>query len=303
MRFGIAYLLLKLAVLSTAQWDNNSTAPIELAPAPWTLKGTVYSITYVPLSTKLPTKAFAPLERQYASAVEGEYIGILGQIQIIRYTDSPVGPYDELLIVPGFFKYNHTTPSGKVEERKNVRVSRIYVSQKYTCWNGRTNWNIPKHLARFDWAEGTDGKTSVKIYPHDTTGDPSESKPAEKPWFQATFKPSLLPGIPFSTDLYNLVGVDTLLAQPPLPPGNGTYDELPGTNQWAATMPNQVTKSATLGIMDLDQGEGDVEKGQDTNAVGDEYFPNFWPGIPRLNIATKLANATITFSAPEVWTN
>lgn len=148
MRFGIACLLLKLAVLSTAQWDNNSTAPIELAPAPWTLKGTVYSITYIPLSTKLPTKAFAPLERQYASAVEGEYVGILGQIQIIRYTDSPVGPYDELLIVPGFFKYNHTSPSGKLEERKNLRVSRIYVSQKYTNWNGRMSTFItyPSHL-------------------------------------------------------------------------------------------------------------------------------------------------------------
>ena len=137
MRWGAAYLLLQLAVLSTAQWDNNSTAPIELAPAPWTLKGTVYSITFVPSSKNLPKKAFAPLERQYASAIEGEYIGILGQIQIIRYTDSPVGPYDELLIVPGFFKYNYTGPSGETEERKNVRVSRIYVSQKYTCWNGR----------------------------------------------------------------------------------------------------------------------------------------------------------------------
>ena len=139
MRLGIACLLLKLAVLSAAQWDNNSTRPIELAPAPWTLKGTVYSVTFIPTSTDLPTKAFAPLERQYASAVEGEYVGILGQIQIIRYTESPVGPYDELLIVPGFFKYNYISPSGDVEERKNVRVSRIYVSQKYTCWNGRTS--------------------------------------------------------------------------------------------------------------------------------------------------------------------
>lgn len=297
------YLLLQLAVLSTAQWDNNSSAPIELAPAPWTLKGTVYSITFVPLSTDLPTKAFPPLERRYNSAIEGEYIGILGQIQIIRYTDSPVGPYDELLIVPGFFKYNYTDPNGKTEERKNVRVSRIYVSQKYTCWNGRTNWNIPKHLARFDWVEGKNGETSVKIYPHDTTGDPFESKPAEKPWFQATFKPTLPVGLPFSTDLYKLVGVDTLLAQPPLPIGNNTYGELPGTDYWAATVPNQVTKRASLGTMDMDQGDGDVEQGHDTNVVGDEYFPNFWPSLPRINLATKLEDATITFSKPLTWNN
>ena len=139
MRYDVAYLLLSLIALSTAQWDNNSTAPIELAPAPWTLKGTVYSITFIPPSVKLPTKAFPPLERQYASAVEGQYVGILGQIQILRYTDSPVGPYDELIIVPGFFKYNYTDATQRTEERKNVRVSRIYVSQKYTCWNGRTS--------------------------------------------------------------------------------------------------------------------------------------------------------------------
>lgn len=88
-----------------------------------------------------------------------------------------------------------------------------------------------------------------------------------------------------------------------MPFGNSTYDELPGTDNWAATEPNQVTKDASIGIIDLDQGDGDVEKGHDTNAVGDEYFPNFWPGIPRLNIGTKLANATITFSAPKVWTS
>lgn len=151
--------------------------------------------------------------------------------------------------------------------------------------------------------EGENGETSVKIYPHDTTGDPLESKPAEKPWFQATFKPNLLGGLPFSTDLYNLVGVDTLLAQPPLPFGNSTYDELPGTKNWAATIPNQVTKSASVGIIDMAQGDGDVERGHNANAVGDEYFPNFWPGVPRLNIGTKLENATITFSSPTVWTN
>ncbi|CAN9128043.1 unnamed protein product [Alternaria sp. RS040] len=303
MKCGITYLLLKLAVLSAAQWDNHSTAPIELAPAPWTLKGTVYSVTFIPTSVDLPIKAFAPLERQYASAVEGEYVGILGQIQVIRYTESPVGPYDELLIVPGFFKYNYTDSVGVTEERKNVRVSRIYVSQKYTCWNGRTNWNIPKHLAKFDWVEGDNGESSVKIYPYDTTGDDFESKPADKPWFQATFKPSVPVGLPFSTDLYNLLGVDTLLAQPPLPFGNSTYDELPGTDHWAATTPNQKTDSASLEIIDIYQGDGDVEDGRNTNAVGDEYFPNFWPGLPRLNVGTKLENATITFSAPTIWSN
>ncbi|KAI8231006.1 hypothetical protein K4K54_000325 [Colletotrichum sp. SAR 10_86] len=303
MKFSASCLFAVFAGLSAAQWDNNSTAPIELALAPWTLKGTVYSITLVPLSDDLPNKAFPPLERQYASATEGEYLGILGMIQIIRYSESPVGPYDELLIVPGFFKYDHTNAEGEREEKKNVRVSRIYVSQKYTCWNGRTNWNIPKHLARFDWTEKENGETTVKIYPHDTTGDLSESMPAKKPWFKATFKPDLVNGLPFSTDLYKILGVNATLAQPPLPSANSTYGELAGTDHWAATVPGQVTDNASLGVYDLDQEDGDVEEGKNTNAVGDEYFPNFWPGLLRFNAGIKLENATITFSEPEIWSN
>lgn len=80
-------------------------------------------------------KAHAPLERQTLSASDGTFVGGIGMVQIIRYTESPVGPYDELLLVPGFFKYDG--PNG--ETRKNVRITRIYVSQKYTCWNGRTS--------------------------------------------------------------------------------------------------------------------------------------------------------------------
>ncbi|KAK2054360.1 hypothetical protein LY76DRAFT_686692 [Colletotrichum caudatum] len=303
MRCCISFLVATLLGLSFAQWDDSS-APIEPAPAPWTLKGTVYALTFVPPSTDLPTKAFAPLERQFASATEGEFLGVLGMIQLIRYTESPVGPYDELLIVPGFFKYNHTEAASRtVQERKNVRVSRIYVSQKYTCWNGRTNWNIPKHLARFDWTENDGGETSVKVYPYDTTGDPSESKPAEKPWFQATFK-QLSPGVlPFSTDLYKILGVNASLAQPPLPHAETASDELAGTDHWAATVPGQATDHASLGVFDMSQEGGDVDENTGTNAVGDEYFPNFWPGLLRFHPVTKLENATITFSAPEIWKN
>lgn len=61
-------------------------------------------------------------------------MGKIGMIQVLRYTESPVGPYDELLIIPGFFEYEN-----EGEKEEGVRVSRIYVSQKYTCWNGRVS--------------------------------------------------------------------------------------------------------------------------------------------------------------------
>lgn len=94
--------------------------------------------------------------------------------------------------------------------RRGPRVTRIYVSGRDTCYNGRRSkftlispvrknlteividWNIPKHLARFVWTDHADGSTSVQVYPHDTitttTGD--ESSPSPVPFFQ----PHSLPG-------------------------------------------------------------------------------------------------------------
>lgn len=66
-------------------------------------------------------------------------------VQIIRYTESPVGPYDELVLVPGNFEYesNELDAQGKREKKKNLKVSRIYVSQEKTCYNGRkSKWII-----------------------------------------------------------------------------------------------------------------------------------------------------------------
>jgi len=83
-------------------------------------------------SPPLLDHAYAPLEAAspFASAESsGAFKGGLGMMQIVRYHDSPVGAYDELLLVPGYFE----VPGAK---KNMVRVTRIYVSQKDTCWNG-----------------------------------------------------------------------------------------------------------------------------------------------------------------------
>lgn len=64
-------------------------------------------------------------------------------IQIIRYRDSPVGPYDELLVVPGSFDWSRDGPDGRREVGRNPRITRIYVSQKHTCYNGRVSKFVP----------------------------------------------------------------------------------------------------------------------------------------------------------------
>ncbi|KAK8045632.1 hypothetical protein PG993_005656 [Apiospora rasikravindrae] len=283
-------------------WTNNSTKPIELVPAPWALHGTVYSIASILPPSGLPVKAYGPLERASpAYTAAAEYVGLLGMIQIIRYTDSPVGPYDELLMVPGYFKYPHVDDQGRESERLNPSITRIYVSQKYTAKNGRMNWNIPKHLAKFDWTEEEDGSTTVKVYPFDTTGDPTESGPAPLPFFQTTFSP-ILGGLPFSTDLYEWIGINATLAQPPLPANPDTpHGELAGTQQWRAVVPGQASDRSSIGMFDMGQGQGDAVGNTGKNAVGDEVFPNFWPGMPSLTLGLRMENAKISFGEPEIW--
>ncbi|KAK8013848.1 hypothetical protein PG990_007144 [Apiospora arundinis] len=265
-------------------WTNNSTKPIELVPAPWALHGTVYSLaTLLPPAT-LPAKAYGPLERASPAYVgAAEYVGLLGMIQIIRYTDSPVGPYDELLLVPGYFKYPHIDAEGRQTERLNPSITRIYVSQKYTAKNGRLNWNIPKHLAKFDWTESADGSTTVKVYPFDTAGagPTRRASPAPRPCPFPNDLHARPGGLPFSTDL--------------------AHGELAGTDRWRAVVPGQASARSSLGLFDMDQGRGDQVGDTGRNAVGDEFFPNFWPNTPRLTLGLRMDNAKISFGEPEIW--
>ncbi|KAK6842037.1 hypothetical protein PG987_002897 [Apiospora arundinis] len=270
--------------------------PIVPVPAPWKLKGTVYMISFWAQAGKLPDFTYSRLEAasNFANPVlSGEHVGGLSQFQIIRYTESPVGPYDELIVCPGFFNYQ-AEENGQAKTKKNARITRIYVSQKYTCWNGRTNWNIPKHLARFEFNDLPDGSTKVKVYPHDTTDDVAETQASESPFFQATIQPlKWAPSFPLSSDLFKYIGIDASLVQPPLPTGNGSQKELPGTERWSKVVPGQKSRKACLAWVDMSQkGEKEVPRAG---------FENFWPGMGRWQLGLKMEDADIEFGDPIYW--
>jgi hypothetical protein len=136
--------------------------------------------------------------------------------------------------------------------------------------NRRKNadWSIPKHLAKFEWEETPQG-TTVKVYPHDldTESDPSESKPSAKPFFQATFKTMrFVPGFPLSLSLAKWVGLDTRIAHPPLPAGEGSLGELPGTGRWCRMEPRMAARRAHIGWMDMQQ-QDEVDRAEDVGGA------------------------------------
>ncbi|KAK7970620.1 hypothetical protein PG996_000951 [Apiospora saccharicola] len=270
--------------------------PIVPVPAPWKLKGTVYMVTFWAKGGKLPDFTYSPLEAASAfsdPAQSGEHKGGLSQFQIIRYAESPVGPYDELIVCPGFFTY-HEMEDGQIKKKSAPRITRIYVSQKYTCWNGRKNWNIPKHLARFEFKDLPDGSTTVKVYPHDTDDDVAETYASEIPFFQAKIRSlQWAPSFPLSSNLLKYIGIDISLVQPPLPTGDGSQKELPGTDHWTKVVPGQKTKNACLTWVDMWQGS-------ETITTRDGY-ENFWPGLGRWQLGLKMEDADIEFGEPIHW--
>ncbi|KAM0214834.1 hypothetical protein ACHAQI_003316 [Fusarium lateritium] len=278
---------------------------IPLVPPPWTLKGDIYAFVFwtsrAQVKDGLPGMAYSPLEGQSSFATDTKALGGLSMFQVIRYTDSPVGPYDELLFAPGSFGYERDDESGRRVREKGVKITRIYVSQRDTCYNGRKNWNVPKHLAKFAWTSNSDGSTTVKVYPHDTVHSPRDSASSEStspdltPFFQATFKPvRYTPSFTFRTSWLNYLGYKTTLVFPPLPEGSGSQGELVGTDHWCYVVPEQSSSKCMLGWFDIEQHRD--EDGKPTGA-----FENFWPGLSKWQMGIKMEDSIIEFGHPETW--
>ncbi|UJR22931.1 hypothetical protein I4U23_025958 [Adineta vaga] len=125
---------------------ENNTNKIKDAPAPWTLTGSVSYLFYH--KSRIAQDSF----NENPDPIRSPFRGGFGGIILVRYTNSPVGPYDELILVPGCYQFG---------DRTYNRISQIYVSSLDSVINGRRNWNVPKKLAIFRW---NDDSTYAKIY-------------------------------------------------------------------------------------------------------------------------------------------
>lgn len=119
-------------------------ADIKKVPAPWKCTADVYAAYFFSsakskAAAEIDTIAYSPLEKEspFASPEAGRFAGGVGSFMLVRYTDSPVGTYDELVIIPGAYAYQVQDKKGKWVEKKSPRITRIYVSQKHTMYNGR----------------------------------------------------------------------------------------------------------------------------------------------------------------------
>jgi hypothetical protein len=120
----------------------------QIVPAPWQLKGTGYMFLYNFPKNWAEKANFLPVEQR------GEFKGGLGTLMLVDYESSDVGPYRELLFIPGKFSWLHY---------RNYAISRIWVSSESSVVSGRKNWGIPKNLAHFRIKASSERRQSWEV--------------------------------------------------------------------------------------------------------------------------------------------
>lgn len=159
-------------------------APTLQAPAPWSLTGHGLVLLYRFPPDFIKEYGFLAAYQRRA------YRGWLGAVMFNYYQTSHVGPYFELLFIPGLFRFRG---------RLAFSVSKIYVSSYDSVWNARRNWAIPKELADFKVTPMPDGSHLVQVSQQDQV------------FFRVQYKPWGWP-FPFTT---RLVPLNRLVQQAP----------------------------------------------------------------------------------------
>ncbi|KAF3939678.1 hypothetical protein ABW19_dt0205616 [Dactylella cylindrospora] len=217
---------------------------ITTAPPPWECHGHAWWFIAWPMTSK-PIYPGSCHPADFHDGVNDNFHSFLGMIQVVRYTSTPVGPYDEILYIPGHFSTPHSTSP-------RYRITNIYVSKPESVYNGRHNWNIPKHLAvfNFDTSETT-GQTTITV---------AHPESPESPFFVAVVKDIPLVSrisIPFSTTFFpmnldfhqpDLRGVET---------EEGKKNGETATEGWKMVTFWQGGKVRVLKLVEIKNGNGD----------------------------------------------
>ncbi|KIK68551.1 hypothetical protein GYMLUDRAFT_36001 [Collybiopsis luxurians FD-317 M1] len=212
--------------------DSNG---ILLAPAPWKLKCRSWIFLTSPLKSNkvssakaavFPAGWAAPFE--YDALEKGEFVGGPGMVMLVQYSESPVGPDDELMWIAGKFSLIDVA-TGKAKIEGN-RITRIYVSTKESTANGRRNWNIPKQVAHFNYTHNSDGSWDLAV---------SLPSDIEKPFFHISTHPVPILGALHLPIDSSILGSYTRMLQPSLPKGPSSSPEIVGSGEpkWAALIP------------------------------------------------------------------
>jgi hypothetical protein len=140
------------------------------APAPWQLTGQGYIV-----AVRLP-EAFHARGSFIPPSLRDRH-SLLSYLMFVDYASSDVGPYRELLYIPGSFRFG---------DARRLSITRIFVSSWASVVNGQENWGIPKDCCDFEVRSGAVDEVKLSL--------------GGKPFAELRFRKNLFP-VPFSTAL------------------------------------------------------------------------------------------------------
>ena len=119
----------------------------DTVPAPWVLQGDAFL---------LPTFKTHFLKQYGVNPLPGgKHWGVAGGIILVRYHDTSVGPYSELIFTSGLYRLGRHV---------GFHIDQIYVDSQLSLVGGRINWAVPKELAEFDWqSQGKSTRVTVSL--------------------------------------------------------------------------------------------------------------------------------------------
>jgi len=115
-----------------------------MSAPPWRLSGDgfIWLFRYAP--------AFVAREGRLANWQHACLVSTLGALMAVDYLETTVGPYRELLFIPGQFN---------VAGQRLFSITSIYVNTEVSQCDGIAHWGIPKALATIERARQADGST------------------------------------------------------------------------------------------------------------------------------------------------
>ncbi|KAI9796561.1 MAG: hypothetical protein M1833_006125 [Piccolia ochrophora] len=241
-------------------------------------------------SQLLPKNAYDPLEASFAPFSDPKQVGSpfeesgFGFVQIARYTETPIGPYNEITFLPGQFNVSGVRNDF---QHPYQRLTRVYVDSPLAAYNLRANWGIPAHLAKFEIFEPDKAKPGaiIKVYPPGAT--------EEKPFFTADFNGPGVPPEPFATNATEpFAKYATGFAQPPLPSAEKL--ELVATDNWLLTKAVVSTETAYWGMIATVTEPSET----DLDTTGAPLL-SWWPAVlPLTSVVMK--DALLALPLPDI---
>ena len=113
-------------------------------PAPWSLHGEGNIFLTTSSRSENMNDAHIP------STLLPSYHDNWNLLMAVKYLEAPVGPYYELLYIPGTFRFSS-------DRARHGSITSIFVSSQDSVEWGQRNWGIPKQLANFSVRRQADG--------------------------------------------------------------------------------------------------------------------------------------------------